>query len=89
MIAHVTESSGKLRTESCALELEIRKWLVNLGTGISVIQGTIMQIIYIYVVSAALSKHPIMFDRILGCERGRHEALLKNWRLGGLFRSPC
>lgn len=70
MIAHVTESSGKLRTESCALELEIRKWLVNLGTGISVIQGTIMQIIYIYVASAALSKHPIMFDRILGCERG-------------------
>lgn len=71
MISHVTESSSKLTTESCVLDLRTKKWLANLGRGISINPRTIMQRTYIYIRSAALSKHPSLLP------------LLEPWAVGG------
>lgn len=89
MISHVTESSSKLRTKSCALDLRIRKWLVNRKGNFNHSRNYHEKNAYLHKAYCIFQTFfPVSFERTQGC--GRESTMQQRiWGLGASSGSPA
>lgn len=70
MISHVTEISSKLKTKSCALDLRIRKWLVNRKKNFNHSRNYHEKNSYLHKAYCIFhTSFPVSFERTQGCGR--------------------